>query len=288
VALPYDELIGFEGLEQVVWVDQSPLTRTARSNPVTYVKAFDEIRRVFAETPDAQGRNLTAGHFSFNVEGGRCPKCEGAGELTIDMQFLADVQMVCDECHGARYRPEVLLAKYRGKNIAEVLQMTVGEAFGFFRGQRKLQTTLKVLMDVGLDYLQLGQSAATLSAGESQRLKLAAQLVAGSKKRTLFFLDHPCAGLHPVDIVRLLDCLRSLIAVGHSLIVMEHRLQFLAAADWLIELGPGASTEGGNLLFSGTPAELGSAGNTPTGISLQRYFEGERGGIAVKGKKRNG
>ena len=286
-ALPYEELRGFEGLEQVAWVDQSPLTRTARSNPVTYVKAFDEIRRVFAETPDAQGRNLTAGHFSFNVEGGRCPKCEGAGELTIDMQFLADVQMVCDECHGSRYRPEVLLAKYRGKNIAEALQMTVGEAFGFFRGQRKLQTTLKTLMDVGLDYLQLGQSAATLSAGESQRLKLAAQLVAGSKKRTLYFLDHPCAGLHPVDIVRLLDCLRSLIAVGHSLIVMEHRLQFLAAADWLIELGPGASAEGGQLLFSGTPAALGLAGKTPTGVALKRYLAGERGDPESKKGKRN-
>ena len=274
--LPYKEIIGWEGLEEVHWVDQTPLARSSRSNPVTYIKAFDEIRQVFAETPDAVSRNLTAGHFSFNVDGGRCPKCEGSGELTIDMQFLADVSMTCDECHGARYRPEVLLAKYRGKNIHEALQLTVNEAFGFFRGQRKLQTALKALMDVGLDYLQLGQSAATLSAGESQRLKLAAQLVARGRKRSLFLLDHPCAGLHPVDIVRLLDCLRSLLAVGHSLIVMEHRLQLLAAADWLIELGPGAADAGGQLLAAGPPQELAASGQTATGQALRRYLAGER------------
>ncbi|MFN9248693.1 MAG: excinuclease ABC subunit UvrA [Planctomycetota bacterium] len=274
--LPYDQLSGWEGLEEVHWVDQSPLARSSRSNPVTYIKAFDEIRQVFAETPDAVSRNLTAGHFSFNVDGGRCPKCEGSGELTIDMQFLADVTMSCDECHGARYRPEVLLAKYRGKNINEVLQLTVNEAFGFFRGQRKLQTALKALMDVGLDYLQLGQSAATLSAGESQRLKLAAQLVSRGRKRSLFLLDHPCAGLHPVDIVRLLDCLHSLIAVGHSLIVMDHRLQLLAAADWLIELGPGAADQGGQLLAAGPPQELADSAQTATGQALRRYLAGDR------------
>lgn len=274
--LPYDQLSGWEGLEQVSWVDQSPLARSSRSNPVTYIKAFDEIRQVFAETPDAVSRNLTAGHFSFNVDGGRCPKCEGSGELTIDMQFLADVTMTCDECQGARYRPEVLLAKYRGKNINEVLHLSVNEAFGFFRGQRKLQTALKALMDVGLDYLQLGQSAATLSAGESQRLKLAAQLVARGRKRSLFLLDHPCAGLHPVDVVRLLDCLRSLLAVGHSLIVMEHRLQLLAASDWLIELGPGAADAGGTLLAAGPPQALAESGQTATGEALRRYFAGER------------
>lgn len=274
--LPFDQLTGWEGLEEVHWVDQSPLARSSRSNPVTYIKAFDEIRQVFAETPDAVARNLTAGHFSFNVDGGRCPKCEGTGELTIDMQFLADVTMTCDECQGARYRPEVLLAKYRGKNIHEVLQLTVNEAFGFFRGQRKLQTALKALMDVGLDYLQLGQSAATLSAGESQRLKLAAQLVGRGRKRSLFLLDHPCAGLHPVDIVRLLDCLRSLIAVGHSLIVMEHRLQLLAAADWLIELGPGAAAAGGELLAAGPPQEFAESFPTATGEALRRYLAGER------------
>ena len=270
--LPFTSLRGDQHIDSVQWVDQTPLTRSTRSNPVTYIKSFDEIRRVYAETSDAKSRNLTAGHFSFNIDGGRCPKCVGQGELSVDMQFLADIRMKCDECNGLRYRQNVLQVKYRGKTIAETLEMTVGEAFGFFRGQRKLQKALKLLMDVGLEYLRLGQSAATMSSGESQRLKLAAQLSSKSKRNCLYVLDQPCAGLHPDDVVRLVDCFQSLLAVGHSLIVIEHRLQLMLYADWIIEMGPGAGSAGGNIVACGTPEELAKSSSSVTAPYLKPFF----------------
>lgn len=272
--LPFEGLTGAERLEQVNWIDQAPLPRSSRSNPVTYIKAFDEIREVFAATAEAQAKNLNAGHFSFNLDGGRCPKCQGQGQLQIDMQFLADVRMVCDECQGTRYRAEILTVKYRGRNIAEVLQLTVGDAFAFFRGQPGLQKLLKSLADVGLDYLQLGQSAETMSSGESQRLKLAAQIGSRSKKRTLYLLDHPTAGLHPVDVVRLIDCFRSLVEVGHSVILIDHRPQILGFADWLIELGPGAEAAGGQIIAAGSPRDLARSSETATGRVLANFFSG--------------
>ena len=270
--LPFTSLRGDQHIDSVQWVDQTPLTRSTRSNPVTYIKSFDEIRRVYAETSDAKSRNLTAGHFSFNIDGGRCPKCIGQGELSVDMQFLADIRMKCDECNGLRYRPNVLQVKYRGKTIAATLDMTVGEAFGFFRGQRKLQKSLKLLMDVGLEYLRLGQSAATMSSGESQRLKLAAQLSSKSKRNCLYILDQPCAGLHPDDVVRLVDCFQSLLAVGHSLIVIEHRLQLMLYADWIIEMGPRAGSAGGNVVACGTPEELAKNSSSITAPFLKPFF----------------
>ncbi|HEV3004991.1 MAG TPA: excinuclease ABC subunit UvrA, partial [Pirellulales bacterium] len=220
--LAHDDVFGDGQINDVIMVDQSAIGRSPRSNPVTYLKVFDEIRHVFAETIDARTHNYTASHFSFNVAGGRCDACEGAGYVEIDMQFLADVYMKCSECQGRRYRKEILEVRYRDRNIAEVLEMTVREAFAFFRGQTKLQARLKRLIDVGLDYLRLGQPASTLSGGESQRLKLAAYMSSASHGRTLFLLDEPSTGLHFADLVQLLDCFEALLAVGHSLIVVEH------------------------------------------------------------------
>jgi excinuclease ABC subunit A len=268
--LPYDEVVGDGQIDDVILVDQSPIGRSPRSNPVTYIKAFDPIRAVFAETVDAKMHNYTAGHFSFNVEGGRCDACEGEGFTRIDMQFLADVFRKCPVCGGTRYRKEILAVKYRSQNIADVLTMTVREAFAFFRGQPKVQARLKQLIDVGLDYLQLGQPANTLSAGEAQRLKLAAHLSEASKSRTLFLLDEPTTGLHPADVVTLLDCFDALLAVGHSLIVVEHNLQLIRAADHLIDLGPGAGPSGGRIVAQGTPEEIAACGDSPTGRYLAR------------------
>jgi excinuclease ABC subunit A len=266
--LPYNELTGEGQIDDVVLVDQSPIGRSSRSNPVTYLKAFDAIRAVFAETVDARLHNYTAGHFSFNVAGGRCETCEGEGRLRVDMQFLADVFMKCGECGGTRYRREILAAKYRGKNIAEVLAMTAREAFGFFRGQPKVQGRLKQLIDVGLEYLQLGQPANTLSAGEAQRLKLASYLTGASRNRTLFLLDEPTTGLHFADVVTLLDCFEALLSVGHSLIVIEHNLQLIRCADYLIDLGPGAGDSGGSIVAQGTPEEVSTCTTSATGQAL--------------------
>jgi len=267
-ALPYDDILGEGQISDVVLVDQSPIGRSPRSCPATYLKVFDEIRGVFAETIDARTHNYTASHFSFNVEGGRCPACEGDGYTTVDMQFLADVYMKCVECQGQRYRREILAVTYRSKNIAAVLAMTAREAFSFFRGQPKVQTKLKPLLDVGLDYLRLGQPATTLSGGEAQRLKLAAYLSGAKRGRTLFLLDEPTTGLHFSDVVRLLDCFESLLDIGHSLIVVEHNLQIMRAADYLIDLGPGAGAEGGRLIAVGSPEEVARNENSITGRYL--------------------
>lgn len=268
--LPYDDIFGDGQIDEVVMVDQSPIGRSPRSNPVTYVKAFDAIRAVFAETTEARTHNYTPGHFSFNVDGGRCPECNGDGYLKKDMQFLADVYMTCPACGGARYRDEVLDVLYRNRSIADVLDMTVREAFSFFRGQTKVQAKLKQLIDVGLDYLRLGQPANTLSAGESQRVKLAAYLSASSRNRTLFLLDEPTNGLHYSDIVQLLDAFDALLAVGHSLIIVEHNLQLMQAADYIIDVGPGAGAQGGQVVVQGTPERVAQTPESLTGQFLAR------------------
>jgi excinuclease ABC subunit A len=272
--LAYDDVVGCGQIDDVILVDQSPIGRSPRSNPVTYIKAFDPIRTVFAETVDARTHNYTAGHFSFNVEGGRCSACQGEGYTQVDMQFMADVFMKCSVCGGTRYRKEILAVKYRGQTIADVLAMTAREAFAFFRGQPKVQTRLKQLIDVGLDYLQLGQPANTLSSGEAQRLKLAAHLSEATRSRTLFLLDEPTTGLHFADVVTLLDCFEALLSVGHSLIVVEHNLQLMRAADYIVDLGPGAAEEGGRIVARGTPEEVAHAADSVTGqflaVSLAR------------------
>ena len=261
---PFDEVFGDGQLDDVVMIDQSPIGRSPRSNPVTYLKAFDEIRAVFAETVEARTRGLGAGAFSFNVDGGRCSACKGDGYVKIDMQFLADVYMRCSQCNGTRYRDEILEVTYRGRNIADVLEMTVREAFTFFRGRRKVQSRLKRLIDVGLDYVRLGQPANTLSGGEAQRLKLAAYTSVAKRGRCLFILDEPTTGLHFADVVQLLDCFDSLLAVGHSLLVVEHNLQIMKAADYIIDLGPGAADEGGRVVAKGTPEMVAHAADSAT------------------------
>ena len=266
--LPYDDVVGDGQVDDVVLVDQSPIGRSPRSNPVTYIKAFDPIRAVFAETIEARTHNYGPGHFSFNIEGGRCDACQGEGYVQIDMQFMPDLFMKCGTCGGTRYRREILSVQYRGRNIADVLEMTVREAFTFFRGQSKVQAKLKQLIDVGLDYLQLGQPANTLSGGEAQRLKLAAYLSEATRSRTLFLLDEPTTGLHFSDVVQLLDCFDALLGIGHSLIIVEHNLQLMRAADYIIDMGPGAGSEGGQVIARGTPEEIAANPHSVTGKYL--------------------
>jgi excinuclease ABC subunit A len=270
--LEYDDVLGTGQLEDVVHIDQSPIGRSPRSNPATYIKALDPIRVLFAEQIDARTRGFTASHFSFNVEGGRCDTCHGDGFLAIDMQFMANVYMKCPECGGKRFRQQILEVKYRGLNIAEILDMTAREAFTFFRGQRKVQAKLKFLLDVGLDYLRLGQPATTLSGGEAQRLKLAAHLATKRRGRALFLLDEPTTGLHFSDIVQLLDCFDALLEVGHSVVIVEHNLQLMKAADWVIDLGPGAADAGGRIVATGTPEEVAECAESATGRSLAAEF----------------
>ena len=272
--LAYADVFGDGKIDDVVLVDQSPIGRSLRSNPVTYVKAFDAIRAVFADTLDSRTHNYTASHFSFNSADGRCDACKGDGFQQIDMQFMADVLVRCPICRGQRYKSEILEIRHRDRNISDVLSMTVREAFSFFRGQTKVQSRLKPLMDVGLDYLQLGQPASTLSGGEAQRLKLATYLGAKKHGRTLFLLDEPTTGLHFSDVVKLLDCFEALLSVGHSLIVVEHNLQMMKAADWIIDLGPGAGNDGGMLVAEGTPEQVAAHSSSVTGRHLVNALNG--------------
>jgi excinuclease ABC subunit A len=271
--LPYRSINGLGQIQDCVLVDQSPISRSPRSCPATFMKAFDPIRKVFAEGVEARVRGLTASHFTFNSEKGRCPECEGAGVLEIDMQFLADVSMRCPECRGTRFREDVLKARYRDRTIAEVLAMSVNEAYEFFRGSAKVQAKLKRMVDVGLGYITLGQSATTLSSGEGQRLKLAAFLASAKRKRTLFIMDEPTTGLHFDDLIRLVDCFDALIADGHSLLAVEHNPLLMLSADHLIDLGPGGGSEGGRIVAQGTPAEVARCHSSETGKVLSSEME---------------
>lgn len=247
-------------------LDQSPFARGARSNPATYVKIFDEIRDLFAQAVDAKIRNYGPGHFSFNQPGGRCEACEGQGTQTIDMQFLADVHAVCPECHGRRYRKEILDIKVRSLSIAEVLDLTVREAFRFFRAQPAIEKKLKVLLDVGLDYLRLGQSMESLSGSECQRLKLAAQLASSRKTGSLYVILEPSAGLHPADVVEFLDCMERLLSAGHSVVIVDNDLDIIKCADWVIEIGPGNDA---SVAAAGTPEEIAKLADSSTGALLK-------------------
>jgi len=239
-------------------VDQSPIGRSARSNPVTYVKAWDEIRQVFARTARAVSRGITARDFSFNSAGGRCEACKGTGWQTIDMQFLADVTVRCEVCDGRRFQNRVLAVRHRGLSIGDILETTVSDAIAFFADQPKIVRRLRPLVEVGLGYVKLGQPTATLSGGEAQRLKLASflEIRPAAARGTLFLFDEPTTGLHAVDVDRLLRTLTRLISIGHSVVAVEHHLEFLAACDWIIDLGPGGGEEGGRLVAEGTPDEL--------------------------------
>lgn len=259
-------------LTSVVMVDQSPIGRTPRSNPVTYVKAFDVIRDLFACTPDAEKRGFTAGHFSFNVPGGRCETCQGDGVVTVEMQFLADVELVCEECKGTRFKQSVLDVKYKGLNVHEVLQLTIREALSFFADTPRLAAKLKFLNDVGLGYLRLGQSGTTLSGGEAQRVKLASHLASSSCEGTLFIFDEPTTGLHFDDIAKLLSAFEKLIANGGSILLIEHNLELIAAADWIIDMGPGGGDAGGRVIAEGTPEQIINNPESVTGEYLKRML----------------
>ena len=273
-------------------MDQSPIGRTPRSNPVTYLKAFDAIRAVFAATPEARKRGYTVGHFSFNIPGGRCETCQGDGTVTVEMQFLADVELVCEECKGKRYKSGVLEVNYRGKNIHQVLQLTVREALAFFAAARKVVMRLKVLDEVGLGYLRLGQSATTLSGGEAQRVKLAAHLAreTGASEEaapyTLYIFDEPTTGLHFDDIKKLLGTFRKLIDAGATVLIIEHNLDVIKTADWIIDLGPEGGEAGGQVVVAGTPEKVAKSARSHTGRFLAQVLKNHRAGGRSTGSTR--
>jgi excinuclease ABC subunit A len=283
----FKNIKGAELIDDVILVDQSPIGRTPRSNPVTYIKAFDGIRELFASLPEAQKRGFAAGHFSFNIPGGRCETCQGDGTVTVEMQFLADVELICEECKGARFKPEVLDVRYRGKNIFEVLNLTVREALQFFREAPKTTEKLRVLDEIGLGYLRLGQSATTLSGGEAQRIKLAAHLQSRARDfaahkdeekrhrpRVLYMFDEPTTGLHFDDVSKLLAAFRRLIDAGGSILVIEHNLDVIKAADWVIDLGPEGGERGGHVVAVGTPEAIAKNAKSYTGQWLARILPG--------------
>jgi excinuclease ABC subunit A len=272
----FRKLDGLEYITDVVLVDQTPIGRTPRSNPVTYLKAFDPIRELFASTKDARSRGLTASHFSFNVPGGRCEACQGEGEVRVEMQFLADVFVPCDHCDGMRFKPQVLEVRYRGKNVHQVLDMTVREALAFFSTSPKVLRRLQVLDEIGLGYLRLGQPATTLSGGEAQRIKIAAHLSSTSGERLLYILDEPTTGLHFDDIAKLLAAFRKLVDAGHTLVVIEHNLDVVKVADYLIDLGPEGGAEGGMVVATGTPELLAQVEASHTGRALRHVLAAGR------------
>ncbi|HEY2867544.1 MAG TPA: excinuclease ABC subunit UvrA, partial [Pyrinomonadaceae bacterium] len=269
----FKEIRGADLIDDVILVDQSPIGRTPRSNPVTYIKAYDAVRDVFAATSAAKAKGFNSSHFSFNVPGGRCEVCQGSGTVTIEMQFLADVELTCEECRGMRFKQEVLDVKYKGRNIHDVLEMTIREALVFFRDVSKLTSRLKVLDAVGLGYLRLGQSATTLSGGEAQRVKLAAHLAQKTKTKTLFIFDEPTTGLHFDDINKLLAAFRALIDNGASLVVIEHNLDVIKTADHVIDLGPEGGVGGGEIVATGTPEQVAKNAKSITGRYLKPYVD---------------
>jgi excinuclease ABC subunit A len=262
----FDKLEGdIRRIEAVEFVDQNPIGRSSRSNPATYVKAYDEIRTLYADQKLAKVRGYKPGFFSFNVEGGRCEECEGEGVVKIEMQFMADIFLTCEACGGKRFKNEVLDIQFKGKNISDILDMTINEAIGFFESgdkkpsavENRIITKLKPLQDVGLGYLKLGQSSSTLSGGEAQRVKLASFLTKGaSEQRTIFFFDEPTTGLHFHDISKLLDAFNALIENGHTIVVIEHNPEIIKSADWILDLGPEGGDDGGRIVFEGVPEEL--------------------------------
>ncbi|HKD16710.1 MAG TPA: ATP-binding cassette domain-containing protein [Thermoanaerobaculia bacterium] len=266
----HDRIEGFEAISDLLLVDQSPLGRSARSNPVTYTKAWDEIRQLFARSARAVSRGITARDFSFNSVGGRCEACRGTGWQTIDMQFLADVTVRCDVCDGRRFQARVLGVRLRGQNIDDVLEMTVEDAAAFFASDEKIVRRLEPLLEAGLGYVRLGQPTATLSGGEAQRLKLAAFLGIrpAASRGALFLFDEPTTGLHARDVDRLLATLRRLVARGHSVLTVEHHLGFLEACDWIVELGPGGGEAGGRVVAEGSPEDIRKNPRSVTGPFL--------------------
>ena len=272
---PVKEINGIEYLDKVVDVSQEPIGRTPRSNPATYVKLFDDIRDLFAETVEAKARGFDKGRFSFNVTGGRCEECQGAGVTRIPMNFLPDVYVKCESCQGRRYNEETLQVTYKGKTIYDVLEMTIDEALEFFSNRPSLKKKIQVLYDVGLGYIKIGQPATTLSGGEAQRVKLAYELQKKPTGKTLYILDEPTTGLHSDDVSRLLKVLQRIVDSGNTVLVIEHNLDVIKVADYIIDLGPGGGDKGGQVIATGTPEKISENEKSFTGQYLKKVLKKE-------------
>jgi excinuclease ABC subunit A len=272
VAGKHTRVTGLEHLDKVIHVDQNPIGRTPRSNPATYTGVFDKIRALFADTPESKTRGYQQGRFSFNVKGGRCEACSGDGTLKIEMNFLPDVYVDCEVCHGKRYNRETLQVRYKGKNISEVLDMPISEAAEFFEPITSIHRFLQTLVDVGLGYVRLGQSATTLSGGEAQRVKLSTELQKRSNGRSIYVLDEPTTGLHFEDVRKLLLVLNSLVDKGNTVIVIEHNLDVIKSADWVIDLGPEGGAGGGEIIAIGTPEDVSRVTQSHTGLFLKELL----------------
>ncbi|HEX7950673.1 MAG TPA: excinuclease ABC subunit UvrA, partial [Candidatus Limnocylindrales bacterium] len=271
----HDALVGSEQIDKIIEIDQSPIGRTPRSNPATYVGLFTPIRELFAGVPESRVRGYTPGRFSFNVKGGRCEHCKGDGILKIEMQFLPDVYVTCEVCHGKRYNREALEIHYKGKSIADVLEMTIAEALDFFSAVPNVRAKLQTLNDVGLGYVHLGQPATTLSGGEAQRVKLSTELSRRATGRTFYVLDEPTTGLHFADVEKLLQVLHRLVDAGNTVMVIEHNLDVIKTADWIVDLGPEGGDRGGRIIAEGTPEQVAGTGESATGEYLARVLRGE-------------
>jgi len=271
----HDALDGVENVSDVIAIDQTPIGRTPRSNPATYIGFYDDIRSLFADTPEARKRGYSAGRFSFNVKGGRCENCKGDGILKIEMQFLPDVYVPCEVCKGKRYNREALEVHYKGKSIADVLEMTIEEALDFFAAVPSVRGKLQTLFDVGLGYVHLGQPATTLSGGEAQRVKLSTELSRRATGKTLYVLDEPTTGLHFADVEKLLQVLHRLVDNGNTVLVIEHNLDVIKTADWIVDLGPEGGARGGRIIAEGTPEAIAAARGSATGEYLARVLRGE-------------
>jgi excinuclease ABC subunit A len=268
-----DDILGLEQLDKVIDIDQSPIGRTPRSNPATYTGVFTDIRDLFAQLPEAKVRGYKPGRFSFNVKGGRCEACQGDGIIKIEMHFLPDVYVQCEVCGGARYNRETLEVQFKGKNIAEVLDMTANQAARFLENVPRIKGKLETLREVGLGYIKLGQSATTLSGGEAQRVKLAKELGKRATGRTIYILDEPTTGLHFADIQKLLDVLQRLVETGNTVLIIEHNLDVIKTADHLIDLGPEGGSRGGEIVVQGTPEEVARCTTSHTGRYLRGYLK---------------
>jgi excinuclease ABC subunit A len=272
----YDRIEGVDFVDKIINIDQSPIGRTPRSNPGTYTGLFDLIRQLFAELPESKVRGYKPGRFSFNVHGGRCEACQGQGQLRIEMQFLPDVYVPCDVCHGARFNRETLQVRFKDLNIAEVLDKTVEEALETFSAFPAMMNKLQTLNDVGLGYVRIGQPAPTLSGGEAQRVKLARELSRRATGRTLYVLDEPSVGLHAADVHKLIEVLQRLVDAGNSVLIIEHNLDIIKVADYIIDLGPEGGDRGGMLVAEGTPEQVCAVEGSYTGQFLKQYLEGEK------------
>jgi excinuclease ABC subunit A len=271
-AAPCVAVEGLDQIDRVIDIDQSPIGRTPRSNPATYTGIFGPVRELFAEVPEARARGYDPGRFSFNVRGGRCEACEGDGVIRVEMHFLPDAYVTCDACRGMRYNRETLEIRYKGRNIHEVLEMTIEDAAVFFRNVPALQGKLQTLLDVGLSYVRLGQNATTLSGGEAQRIKLARELAKRATGRTLYLLDEPTTGLHFHDIEQLLGVLQRLRDDGNTIVVIEHNLDVIKTADWIVDMGPEGGAGGGTVVVEGTPEQVAQAPGSHTGRYLARVL----------------